>query len=258
MRTGLCNGIVLHDFDVNQVDVKGLFEFMERWFTDHGYPPNRASGTAQGLINSTKTKTFKHIKDSLEKNAFINVKDFSLMNVPNGGADGFDYIFLGDFDKDRISCMFDENQHSFNPAHIIQLISELIEYVNPRYGYAYQRDFSLAPYCYNMGMIAGLPTGEGFEYKRWQIAEWSRRYGSNNKNKYETGQFRDIYPYNIICEKHLDLVVEGKKLAAWIASDPLHGTLTQLNENLWIWHVSEENIPMVREVLRPTGQVICI
>lgn len=62
MRTGLCNAIVLHDFDVNQVDVKGLFHFMEQWFADHGYPPNRGGCEAEGLPKSSKTKTFRHMK----------------------------------------------------------------------------------------------------------------------------------------------------------------------------------------------------
>lgn len=49
MRTGVCNGIVFYDFDVNSLDIKGIFEFMEQWFTEHGYPPKLIGYSAQGL-----------------------------------------------------------------------------------------------------------------------------------------------------------------------------------------------------------------
>ena len=255
MRTGLCNGIVFHDFDVNQVDVKGLFYFIEQWFIERGYSPNRAEYQAEELPEIKSTKTFKHAKRSLERINFCNIENYFLMHTLADGSDGTDFIFYAGVNT-REKClefMFDNNEYKFTQEHVNELMRGLLHFVKPRYGYVYQKDFSLGPVYYNVGMIYG---NKHTDTEETLINKWFYYYGVDQK--YQTGQYRDIYPYNIICEKHLEQEVEGKKLADWISGDPRYGTLTQLKENLWIWHVFEENISIVREALRPTGQVICI
>lgn len=258
MRIGICNGIVLHDFDVNQVDVKGLFHFMEQWFTEREYPPKLIGYNAQGLPFSDKVRKFRFGKQKLESIDYKEVEYFSMHSPSPTDEDDVRYcIFEGEIDltsgKEFLSFLFDEKEYSFIDCNIRTIVNQLIEYLKPKYGYAFQREFALGPQYYPAGVIYGK---EHFEEEKKQISKWSKHYFINKK--YETGQYRDIYPYNIICEKHLEQEVGGKKLTDWIAGDPRHGALTQLKENLWVWNISEENIPLVREALRPTGQVICI
>ncbi|MBN9565641.1 MAG: hypothetical protein J0G29_06085, partial [Alphaproteobacteria bacterium] len=73
-----------------------------------------------------------------------------------------------------------------------------------------------------------------------------------------TGMLRDVYPLNFLSQAHLANQVEGMPFDQWVASDLARGTLNPLTDSMWSWRVEEDNIPAIREALRPTGLVLCI
>ena len=102
-------------------------------------------------------------------------------------------------------------------------------------------------------MISGLGLGDT---EAEQISELARKYHRPDRN-YQTGDLRDIYPMNIPSSLHLDREVLGMRFEDWV-SNQAHGKLELLDENLFAWCVDEKDIPEVREVLKPTGMMLCI
>lgn len=198
------------------------------------------------------------MKQSFKKIKFQSIKSFSMMYTLPDGDDGTDFIFMSSFDDsyNLIEFMFDEDRYHFNTQNVLFLVSELIKFFDPKYAYVYQREFKLGPAYYNWGAIMGIPREEGYRYERWKITKWLDHYPE--RKGYKTGDYRDIYPYNLISSAHLEQEIEGKKLAVWIKSDERNGELTKLSDDLWMWKVDEANIPHVREAMRSTGRVICI
>jgi hypothetical protein len=87
------------------------------------------------------------------------------------------------------------------------------------------------------------------------IGDWKR--DRLNNNSFIIGMFRNIYPYNIINNKHLENTVEGKKMSEWIYDSEKRGNLSELNENLYLWTIKESNLLYVRDHIAKENLLIC-
>ena len=89
------------------------------------------------------------------------------------------------------------------------------------------------------------------------IQKWENHYKFSEGN-YKPGDFRDIYPINVLSQPHMDHKIDRISFSDWIVDSPHRGHLDRISSHNWIWNVKEEHIPQVREEMRPTGHVICI
>ena len=61
-------------------------------------------------------------------------------------------------------------------------------------------------------------------------------------------KLRDIFAINLISRPHLDTVIEGQSLEAWILNGG-NGTLRQLGPETWRWDVPKSIQPRVRRAV---------
>lgn len=255
-RGPLANALVLHDFQKDPVDLRGWFYYIEDWFKKGGLVPSRISGRAG------KTVGFEREKKRLEKEDFKSIRDGVWIGAlpPKVGTEMFDFIFAAHLYRHprgtatMVLC-WDSQLINFKRDYMETLIKGFYSYLEPSYGYGYQREFKFGPSFYPFGVLVGI---DSFSEEANQITKWGNEYNYSDGN-YKTGMLRDIYPINFLSKTHLSQKVGGTTLQNWIESTPQHGELQSLiEEQFWSWWVHEGKIPVVREELRPTGLLVCI
>lgn len=121
---------------------------------------------------------------------------------------------------------------------------------NPKYG----------PDSYVLGVSEGLKMAyqnpeHGEESER--IHNWLKQYRYAS-GTYKTGDLRDVYPFNVLCQVHLDREVNGQRFEEWVTASPERGQLKKVTDTLWTWWVEADHIPAVREALAPSGMILCL
>lgn len=250
----LGNTLVLHEFKKNPIDIAGWFYFIEALFLKHGLNPSKMGG------KGSKTITFARGKKQQEKKHFTDLqKGMWVAALPvDGGVEMLDFLYVAHLSNSspRGTCVlcWDDQIIPFDPAYFDSLAHDLSVFLEPTYGYGYQREFKYGPSLYPFGVIAGLEYGMP---ERKYITEWGNAYDCLD-GRYRTGDLRDIYPLNFLSSPHLERDVYGQSLKEWIASSPAHGEVKSLNNSLWSWFIQDDQISLVREALRGTGILLCV
>lgn len=251
-RGKIANGIALHDFTIERPDLRAWTNLVVEFFRQYGIEPTRSDTPSR---TATKNINFKNAIRKYEAcNYNVEVMWIGAL-PPEHDSDMFCAIFSASIDIKGASTMrlvFDDNIAPFNAQLINKLIQDFGILVGARYGYFYQRDFNKGPIFYPIGILGGSSSSDDPDCK--YIGKWGRVYRTSEK--YKTGDLRDIYRINVISAAHLDRIIFGNRFEEWINSDPGHGSLTKLADNLWSWYV--EDVDLVREKLRDTGMILCI
>lgn len=256
-RGDIANSIVLHDFVRPSPDeIKNWLEYIVEYFRVLDIAPTRIGITGDAYTKSKKTILFKNGAKKLYEKNFNSIDALSISAWDkNDDNIVFTWLHLDEvIQKNSMILSCDDNLACFTQKILLEFIKNSIKFLKPRYGYCYQRKWENGPYWYPFGIIGG--NGEILEEEEESITKWSHKYSINNK--YKTGDLRDIYPMNIICNKHLKRNVGSQTLKDWIESDPKHGKLESFNKDTYAWWVDTENIDYVREKLRSTGMILCI
>ena len=116
-----------------------------------------------------------------------------------------------------------------------------------RYGFAYKMELADEPACYASGP-GKRPLSEVFEMIRHR-REWAKRKKTpdelwseelREQRRHLTGLFRGAFPANILSESHVraaDLKSQGV------------GRLTERDNSLWLWELSESEISQAQAML---------
>jgi len=255
-KKSTANTLALHYFD--EVDWKSAFYFAEKWMCDHGFEPNKMNG-------SRKNITFSRGKKGLERNNFKSIEQDGLWVAclppdEQVRTEMFDYkacIYISNYNdnvrRSEMGVSWDDTLLSWDEEIFLPLVSEICSLFEPKYGYVFQRKFSLGPAAYTAGVITGIhhPHPEIDEITAWGII------GRGNHSLYKPHFIRDVYPLNFLSPQHLEGPVGGQSLRQWIESDPARGTLAPVVGNLTAWTVDPAHIPALREALRPHNILIC-
>jgi hypothetical protein len=131
--------------------------------------------------------------------------------------------------------------------------------LTPSYGIGFVRAIELCPFLYVSGFPFGL-SGEGDELPEEEaIRAWGEFIHGPEEPKRRllcTGM-RDVYPFNLIGNGHLDRRVTPREtLREAIATRPGWGRLTPVAANVWAWGLAEGEIPVVRGALMAAGFLI--
>lgn len=246
--------LALYDFDMTQFDLKGWVNYEEVWMTENGYPPNTI-----GLPHSGKFLRYVNGKRRLEKEQY-KVRDIDFYG---GGEPGTDYAWkltvCFSVDDQIIYLCFDEEVMCFSYEILEKLLLDLCQYCSPKYGIGFERERKYGPGPYAHGMPQGLKYDyENPEHgkQRQQIYKWVDVY--RRKDGYHTGDFRDIYPFNVLSQPHLDRIVDGQRFQDWVQASADRGTLKQVSDALWTWWIEDDKIPAVRDALAPSGMILCL
>jgi hypothetical protein len=120
-----------------------------------------------------------------------------------------------------------------------------------RYGFAYKMPLADDPDCYAIGSRSLSWS----EVKQWirrrnetpqapPTADQLWRDEHSKRRRHLTGLFRGVYRANVLSESHVN--------AAELRSSPI-GKLSEINDALWLWEVSDEEMPIAETMLRAKG-----
>jgi len=261
-RSELANTLALHDFALNSYDLKAWVAYVVDLFRQYGLEPTRM-GISAPSIKSTKMHTYAREVKKLDTTDNQIITGISLQATMNGSDDSAnDDIFTAIFDiglERRITTCTLVLDDALVPLEVNiwnEIAKNIAIFFKPRYGYSFQRAFKKGPTWYPWGTIGRTGNTKISDQEADLITCWANAYQRSHMI-YQTGDLRDIYPLNILSSTHNQRLVDEKPLFDWIQADARHGTLTQLEDNLWSWWVEESQIHSVRDALKPTGILLC-
>ena len=256
MAKQLYSSIIFYDYTPQDVQLENLYKFALDFFEQYNQKPIRMGLHGEGVKESSKTKTFKHYHKVIQQLNFQSITD-----VWMGGQypEEHDYdqndcyigVNLGFKNLKTLCFYFDKSVVPYDTNLFKTLAQTLEEFSQAKYGFVRQIPKHEFPYDYAPAIL----NGDEPEEEKNSLLSWDRAY--NDCESYKTGDLRDIYALNFIGEAHLTRTVFGQSLKQWIQSDPLHGTLNPLTKTLWVWEVDPENIPLLRQALKPTNLLVC-
>lgn len=139
---------------------------------------------------------------------------------------------------------------------VVKRACEIIEGTfEVRYGIAYQSRLAERPASYAHGFV-----NRAVEEVREMIrnrAAWSLRPKSpdeqwcdelHGRKRHLSGLFRGAYPASVLSEAHL--------VAADLRSNPI-GTLSAINDSLWLWELSAAEVPVAEAMLQAKKLLVC-
>lgn len=256
-KGNLANCLAFHDFDVYKTNLHTIFNYVEELFLEYGLIPTRM-GITKSTNNLRSMKTYVREKKKLidlEPNDVIGVEvKATSYNSDNSQSDNIFSASFGSKKYGNFVLTLDNQLFSFNKQKIQVVIKKIIEFLSPRYGYCYQREFEKGAIWYPYGIISGIPFGDSEEDK---IDAWAQKLRPDHSQVYKTGDLRDVYLINLLVDTHLKRVIlPNITFEKFIDSDKRYGALEDISNGHCVWTVEDEYIPLVREALRPSGMII--
>lgn len=170
-----------------------------------------------------------------------------------GGTSGVNdewEIYLS-FYKNTLTVIIDDSLSK----NIVNFLYELFNFLDKKsgfdFGFIQNITYKKRPEYYNHGII-GNDWSKADEEKIWS---WSMNFNRHD-GKYQPGDLRDVYPYNIVSDLHLNRDVHGQSLESWIKSEPSHGTLEKITDTHWLWSIDEKDIPHAQDVLSSANLLV--
>jgi hypothetical protein len=121
-----------------------------------------------------------------------------------------------------------------------------------RYGIGYYRPQSKGPSPYALGCGT---SGDPFDAEGERLGAWlSERWG---QARHLTGMFRGAYPANILSDEHVEALLKSDiaEREATLREVGL-GSLKPLKQGLWLWELTEDEIPQAEALLQLSGLII--
>lgn len=254
-----CNCIAFHDFAGENVQWQKWFEFCLNFFTKHNLQPNKLGVSGGHYGHSTKYMSFKGGYTKLQKFNFEKIETLELVVTAIKGDYSSNFIIWVSIrpnwkhDKESVLVIcIDEQLEPFDKEHWEEIASKLQQFTKAKYGYYYRRHLRNWPWCYPNGVQVDQCFSEEDAYYNSVYRRYSFRYdlGKYIGGLYQTGKLRDIYQLNFLSREHLGWqLASGQNLQTWINSDPSHGTLVPVNNDIWSWQIPKEQVAYVKQQL---------
>ncbi|MCL5802139.1 MAG: hypothetical protein M1283_06490 [Gammaproteobacteria bacterium] len=157
-------------------------------------------------------------------------------------------------DRGIVFC-HDAYLRDFDSGWFRAIAARLFSYYQFQYGYAYTKAFKKGPAYFPAGMTT---SGYASQAEREQTNRWFRRLSAvtvDNTASFRN-MLRDVFPINFLSGDHLRRNMGSRTLKEWINSNPTHGTLTNLNEEIWVWEIEKRQIAAIREAMTRENMLI--
>ena len=77
----------------------------------------------------------------------------------------------------------------------------------------------------------------------------------NNCGLHIVNRLRDVYPFNVLSDLHMQNKIGHLSLSDWIVKGR-HGTIERERTGLWLWTVPPAQITLVRDALSSAGVLL--
>lgn len=222
---------------------------MEVWATELKVPPNEISGgfkrKPKGLVSHNGYELNKYRSRFIKQLETENIEGLELIRVwPEGGYKMLDWEFLGLYGLDHpIGTTFmvgiDKNRLGEVPRYSLATFCKEVtrrsrSYLSARYGFAVAMPRDFMPGGYAVGIATTMPKELMYDANAWihvsNHVPWRAECN---------WRLRNVYGYNILTDKHLDISVGGQRLEDWIKVSNNRGRLYPLDRNLYLWTFQE-------------------
>ena len=250
-----------YGIDASSTSANSFYKTVVHWCAQVGYPPEKI--VVHGSGYSGKYVSFNRTNSKLQKVGFDGVQDFEIYSLrPGAKKTMFDYyidvIFNGEsenngkFESSYAAIAVSSHISTLSSDSLLPLVQAMIQSLKPVYGIGYTRQRKDGPLLYVVGIGQGIRPTSGPEYEEAvRHAHWGRL--GMRRQIYREGTIRDVYPWNFLTTPHLEAEINGSSLQQWIQQDINRGSLSLLNDGVWLWDVAEPNIPGVRSTLWDAG-----
>jgi hypothetical protein len=127
-----------------------------------------------------------------------------------------------------------------------------------RYGIGYLHPWDRGPGQYALGLLGhsgpvvpkSLRPEDSDAYKD-RVTRWLHE--TMGKKRHLQGWFRDVYPVNLLSESHIKAPLQG---GTFLIDSGL-GTFAQLDDRMWIWELSPEELAAARQALKNASLLLC-
>jgi hypothetical protein len=253
-ETAMRNQLLIASYGVpesrSNCDFRDWWEKTEAWANALGVPPNEISGRfrtkPRRLVNSNGY-ALANYRTRFEKELDANnVEELSLMKLAREWrykavdwdfaadygrfADAFD-LFLGAID---LGCL--GNVLGLSPtAFVHEVEGQRRSHLAINYGFAVVMPRDFMPGGYALGVAAReLPPEMNMDANAWM------QYHDGKPGCRECGRtLRNVYGYNILNARHLDIDVGGRRLEDWIKAASGRGRIDPLEGGLFLWRFQE-------------------
>jgi hypothetical protein len=246
------SAIALYGINPSPEGAKLFYNLIVRWFTTLGYPADLVSVHGEGF--SGKPASFRRINAKLQRANFSTVKSFSIFSLlPEVQIPMNDYTLTASYDNDKgglyAFVVARSSIASLSSTSMLPIAHECIQYLKPSYGIGYTRELQHGPSMYAIGINQGSEVplkGEAYE-QALRISRWCDL--AMKKQVYRNGLLRDVYHWNFLTDAQLFAKINGVSLREWIRENPDRGHLSQLNDETWLWNVTEPNLLSIQTAL---------
>lgn len=133
-----------------------------------------------------------------------------------------------------------------------EFLSSLSDKIPCSYGINYRSDKVTKVFYYATGdnMV------DIYQYENASLFKRECPGRFKGQERYKNTMLRMVYPINMINHYHLNIVIGSISLKEWISSDEKHGSLEELNNNLWLWTVEDTELDEINRYLGEAGVLI--
>lgn len=225
--------------------LRDWWDEMEAWATKLRVPPNKIwaefEQKPKGLIGDNAYTLARYRSRFIRQLDVANIRYLRLVRVwAEGGDCSLDWDFCGLYGPDRCAgAMFTvgvslERLHCVPGASARDFSREAAHrggcYLRTKYGFA----VAMPRLFMSGGYAIGLASGELPEEMIDDCNAWSRFSGKECDRT-----LRNVYGYNVLNAKHLDMAVGDRRLEDWIRASGDRGHIEPLGDGLFLWTFQE-------------------
>jgi hypothetical protein len=253
----------MYDFSSGNIDIQKFLTLTLQIFHQYGLIPTKIDLSGENASKGSKTITFKAGLKRLEKYAYKGFDGMWMAANPHSN-DGHDSVYLAVVNIDfigtnRFAFSIDEGLINGEQEELDRIYLHYYDLLRPKYSFCTAIEFQKGPSWYIFGVEYGM---SGKNTPKWsneegqQIANWDIQYSASD---YKTGDFRDIYEFNYVGPEHLNLDIGNEQqLRDVIGKEPGWGSIKQLAEGVYSWHLTTEEAQVLRQKLAPTGRILAL
>jgi hypothetical protein len=253
-----CSALAFYGIRPSAAAAEAFYHMMVKWFTDLGYPPDKAGVTAPGF--GTQLGLFGRFDAKLKRTGFRKVTGVTLITTtPRAKIWGSDnYVsasYMGEDDELVADIVARSSLATLSANSLLPVAREVAGLLKPVYGIGFTRAHRLDPTCYAIGLNfdPGDLTPEEEAEQDW-IGTWGETLFADQV--YRKGILRDVYRWNFLTRPHLRKKVNGVPLELWIRRGPRRGRLGEFGRGTHLWEVPAKDIPKVRQSLLRAGLIL--
>ena len=247
-------GLALYGFKLDACPIQDLYQLSLDTLALFGCQAQLAGANIGGK-SSGRYRSFRSVDKKLRSTNFASVTNWCCRSDPDELVGAEDVHHSGELmticysnepSSRRFILTIREELVRDRMDLLLETAKKVCVLLGPIYGIGYRKKSSFIPDLFGMGM-----RGNGdFDPACDHLVYWSMLARHD-----VFCLLRDVFPWNFLTATLLDIKIENGRLEDWILSNPNHGYLTSLTDQVTLWTIADVKLPLVRDKLKRAGVI---